>query len=313
MNGTNVSLAGALIDIMENDPQLVAGLDKKDEVLQFLKKHKEGRIPVEFFEMWLDKSAPKPVFNFNGALFPDLSDKDKILFTYIFFDTFLFSVFFNDNYSSDLVRRIECLMSEGPYGYTDKKENFDVSLKAGDTVIDAGAWIGDYSAYAAARKADVYAFEPATSIFEQLKETASLNNLSDGGGGRIFPIQKGLGSAEREVELFMSTADNSGANSVLESMPLVTQISEKIQITSLDNFANKQNLKKIDFIKADIEGSERDMLKGAKNVLKEFAPKLALCTYHLPDDPKMMETLIKEANPNYKVVHIRLKLFAACK
>jgi hypothetical protein len=111
----------------------------------------------------------------------------------------------------------------------------------------------------------------------------------------------------------MSIADNSGGNSVLESMTRVTQISEKIQIISLDNFANKQNLKKIDFIKADIEGSERDMLKGAKNVLKEFAPKLALCTYHLPNDPEVMEALIKEANPNYKVVHIRKKLFAAAK
>jgi hypothetical protein len=176
-------LAAVLIDIIENEPQLVAGLDKKDEVLQFLKKHKEGLISLDFLEMWLDKSGPKPVFNFNGALFPDLSDKDKRVFiNLIFFDTFLFSVFFNDNYSSDLVKRIECLMGEGPYGYTDKKENFDVSLKAGDTAIDAGAWIGDFSAYAAARKADVYAFEPATSIFEQLKETAALNNSLDGGG-----------------------------------------------------------------------------------------------------------------------------------
>jgi hypothetical protein len=53
------------------------------------------------------------------------------------------------------------------------------------------------------------------------------------------------------------------------------------------------------------------MLKGARGVLKDFAPKLALCTYHLPDDPELMEALIKDANPNYKVTHIRNKLFAA--
>jgi hypothetical protein len=62
---------------------------------------------------------------------------------------------------------------------------------------------------------------------------------------------------------------------------------------------------------ADIEGAERDMLKGAWGVLKEFAPKLALCTYHLPDDPETLEFLIKDANPNYNVVHISKKLFAA--
>jgi hypothetical protein len=53
------------------------------------------------------------------------------------------------------------------------------------------------------------------------------------------------------------------------------------------------------------------MLKGARGVLKEFAPKLALCAYHLPDDPKVMEALIKDANPDYKIAHIRKKLFAA--
>jgi hypothetical protein len=53
------------------------------------------------------------------------------------------------------------------------------------------------------------------------------------------------------------------------------------------------------------------MLKGARRVLKEFAPKLALCTYHLPDDPNVMESLILEANPIYKVKHISKKLFAS--
>jgi hypothetical protein len=79
----------------------------------------------------------------------------------------------------------------------------------------------------------------------------------------------------------------------------------------LDKFAQESNLKKIDFIKSDIEGAEREMLAGARGVLKEFAPKLALYTYHLPDDPEVMESLILEANPAYKVKHISKKLFAA--
>jgi hypothetical protein len=70
------------------------------------------------------------------------------------------------------------------------------------------------------------------------------------------------------------------------------------------------DIKKIDFIKVDIEGAERDMLRGATNVLKTFAPKLAICTYHLPDDPMVLEDIILEANPKYKVVHLKMKLFA---
>ncbi|GHV33865.1 hypothetical protein FACS1894187_03280 [Synergistales bacterium] len=67
----------------------------------------------------------------------------------------------------------------------------------------------------------------------------------------------------------------------------------------------------MDFIKADIEGYERYMLKGAAKTLKKFAPKLALCTYHLPDDPEVMEKIIKEANPAYNVIQKRTKLFAS--
>jgi FkbM family methyltransferase len=224
-------------------------------------------------------------------------------------------MFFDDNNCSSLVKRLDGLMIEGPYGYTDKKENFDVSLKAGDIAIDAGAWIGDFSAYAAALKAKVYAFEPSPEVFKTLQEVADLNNMFNGGGGEIFPIKAGLGASDSELEMFISRDFNSLSNTTVAKVSTApaNYISEKIQITSIDSFANKQNLKKIDFIKADIEGSERDMLKGAKNVLKEFAPKLALCTYHFPDDPEVMEALIKEANPNYKVVHIRKKLFAACK
>jgi hypothetical protein len=54
-------------------------------------------------------------------------------------------------------------------------------------------------------------------------------------------------------------------------------------------------------------------LLGAKEILKKFAPKLAICTYHLPDAPQVLESIIKEANPDYKVVHLRHKLFASAK
>jgi hypothetical protein len=86
---------------------------------------------------------------------------------------------------------------------------------------------------------------------------------------------------------------------------------EKMTITTLDKFVEENKIDKIDFIKADIEGAERDMLRSASNVLKTFAPKLAICTYHLPDDPQVLEQIIREANPQYSVVHTRHKLFAS--
>ena len=98
--------------------------------------------------------------------------------------------------------------------------------------------------------------------------------------------------------------DKSGNKNFVES-------SDVVETITLDDFVKKNNLERVDFIKADIEGFERNMLGGAQETLKNFAPKLALCTYHLPDDPEVMTKLIMQANPNYKIVYGKKKLYAS--
>ncbi len=70
-----------------------------------------------------------------------------------------------------------------------------------------------------------------------------------------------------------------------------------------------RGIKKVDYIKADIEGSEREMLRGAVHILKQDAPRLSICTYHFPDDKEVLERIVKDANPRYKVVHKYLKMY----
>ena len=98
--------------------------------------------------------------------------------------------------------------------------------------------------------------------------------------------------------------DKSGNKNFVES-------SDVVETITLDDFVKENNLERVDFIKADIEGFERNMLSGAQETLKNFAPKLALCTYHLPDDPEVMTKLIMQANPNYKIVYGKKKLYAS--
>jgi len=52
------------------------------------------------------------------------------------------------------------------------------------------------------------------------------------------------------------------------------------------------------------------MLMGAKRVLREFAPKISICTYHLPDDPEVLRKLILEANPQYVIEERWKKMYA---
>jgi FkbM family methyltransferase len=254
----------------------------------------------KFIKTWLKKTPEGTWFDFNGAKLPDVSNDYSIakLLSIIFEDTFLISCYYNDSYNRSIVEKLDKDMMEGPYGYTDGA--FDVTVKKGDIVIDAGAWIGDFSAYAASKGAITYAFEPVRDTFQVLLKTVELND------NKIYPIQKGLSNEECELLIYKDSG-NSGASTII---PKENRIMETIAITALDKFVKENNIKHIDFIKADIEGAERDMLKGAAWVLKNFAPKLAICTYHLPDDPQVLENLILEANPSYTVKHLRHKLFA---
>ena len=93
-------------------------------------------------------------------------------------------------------------------------------------------------------------------------------------------------------------------------MHLDSNETEEIKCISIDSWVEANNIKKIDFIKADIEGAERDLLKGAMQTLKKFGPKLAICIYHFPDDPFIIPSLIKKANPAYIILKTSHKVFA---
>lgn len=270
------------------------------EAIQNLSIHYFNYTTQKRLKKCLVKENGTSYFDFKGAKLPDVTT-DKTLFRSLcnmFEDTFLVSFYHNDNYEKDFVEGIDRMMTEGPYGYKDGK--FDVTVHKGDVVIDAGAWIGDFSAYAASKGATAYAFEPTKETYEWLQKTADLNE------GRVIPILKGLGDKKETLSISIDT-NNSGGNSLLKSEGR----SEQAEITTVDTFVKEHNLQRVDFIKSDIEGFERYMLMGARETLKRFAPKLAICTYHSLEDPAILYQIIKEANPHYKVVFLHHKLFAA--
>jgi hypothetical protein len=177
---------------------------------------RETGIALPLFEQILKKARYRTVkkyldktnryFDFNGARLPDISANKEKLNTLksVFEDVLLFFCIYQDNYSKEFVRFMDTIMVEGPYGYTDN--SFDVTVKKGDVVIDAGAWIGDFSAYAAAKGAICYAFEPTRETFDWLCKTRDLNS-------NIIPVQCGLGDTVSEFQITISN-NNSGANTL---------------------------------------------------------------------------------------------------
>lgn len=192
---------------------------------------------------------------------------------------------------------------EGPY------ELGAVCLEKEDVVFDLGAHMGLFSAVAAAKGCNVLAFEPVPSALAYLRDIAALYSSIE-----VHPYAATDSKGVLSINVDMSNG-NEGDGRNLGNSSLLPQPSFEginVQGITLDEFVEERGLERVDFIKADIEGAERAMLRGAKRTLARFAPKLALCTYHKPGDPEEMERLILEANPRYQITHKWSKLYAHC-
>jgi len=193
---------------------------------------------------------------------------------------------------------LKILSVEGAY------ESGKVRLQKGDIVIDAGANMGLFSIFTKYKDvAKVYAFEPQKESIEILNENIEKNKMSN--DVQVVPF--GLSDKNITCELHHSGDGHSSGSIVMHTDK---SDCEEITCVTLDSWVKTNKIEKVDFIKADIEGAERDMLAGALETIRRFKPDLALCIYHLPDDPEVISSLIKKANPEYKIAKTSHKIYA---
>jgi FkbM family methyltransferase len=244
-----------------------------------------------YYNYLIPKFGDDKGLKFGNIFFPMLNKRDVNTFIREFAD--LIAPYF-------LYKKRLCTWPgvEGTY------EQFGVEVRSGDVVIDAGANMGLFSVFAASKGATVYAFEPIPEAIEVLKKTISVNAKYQ---GKIFIVPLALSDKEDTVK-FEYDVNNLGGTSMILERGSRSYI--QVKTISLDQWVARNEITKVDFIKADIEGAERFMLKGARNILRNFKPKISACTYHLDDDPQVLENIIIGSNPEYVVNHSKSKLFA---
>ena len=141
------------------------------------------------------------------------------------------------------------------------KNIFEVKNDA--VVFDIGAFKGDTAYFFSKKcsnKARIYAFEPDENNYKvllKIKEKYKLNNV----------ITKNilLSNAEKEIDFI----------SMIENTPTI-----KKNAITIDKFVEENNIEKIDYIKMDVEGAERNILEGSIKTIKKFKPSLAIAIYH---------------------------------
>lgn len=250
----------------------------------------------ESLKPWFD--AERNVFDFNGIrLVPAKNPTEGGILALTFADILL-GWLLGAGYDAI----IDAISTEGDY------ERGPVRLESGDMVIDCGANMGMFSALATRRGCEALAFEPMDFIREAyLEPNAALNPTISIAPLALSDRRETLEFHINDTNIGGCARDDSRSESARMRAPGAKQTVEAV---TLDSFVEERAIDKIDFIKADIEGSERKMLAGAKNVLRKHAPKLSICTYHLPDDPTVLRQIILECQPHYTVHQGAHKLYA---
>jgi FkbM family methyltransferase len=151
----------------------------------------------------------------------------------------------------------------------------DRFLKDGMTVLDIGAHCGFYSMLASKRVGSsgrVIAFEPSPRERTRLERNLKRNGCTN---VRIEPFALSCEVGVRE--LFLVEGSETGCNSL--KPPALDQPTKSIHVeaTTLDHYLRNNGIERVDFVKLDVEGGERDVLRGARTLFEKSLRPVILC------------------------------------
>ena len=171
-----------------------------------------------------------------------------------------------------------------------------MAVRASDVVLDCGANVGVFVRVALAAGARlVVAVEPAPENLECLRR----NFADEVQVGRVLICPKGVWDKEELLTLNVDPENAAADSFVIRTKKAVE--GPKVPLTTIDKLVAELKLERVDFIKFDIEGAEQRALVGARQTLARHQPRLAISSYHRPDDPEKIPALVQAAWPGYRI------------
>lgn len=178
----------------------------------------------------------------------------------------------------------------------DNYESGGVRLNSGDTIIDCGAHVGVFTRYALQHgAARVVALEPDPLNIVCLESNLA-KEIAD---GRVIVMKGGVWNQETCLPLFVRQQNSLGPSFVIKPRGASELVGTPV--FSLDGIVDQLKLARVDFIKMDVEGAEREALAGAGTTMAKFKPRMAISAYHLLDDPVAIPAVALKAQPAYRV------------
>lgn len=158
------------------------------------------------------------------------------------------------------------------------------TIEEGEILLDIGTAEGLFPLTVVDVCGHIYMVEPSTTFNKCLNKTFS-NHLH-----KVTIFNTAIGNEDGMITFNEDSLD--GMISDSDSVDCV-----QMSIHKVDSLF--KNGEKITYLKADIEGFEAEMLKGAEQTIKKNKPKIAITTYHTQNDPNEIISLIKGFVPEY--------------
>ena len=249
-------------------------IEKIESEDNFIKALIEGENFNIFYDMLKDDISKKffkkaTIYRYMLAFYPEafgnIKNSMHLVFKYsivnIFYWIFKRILFIIQRFKYPL--EIEVFITFYIFGLKQYNIKNIFEVKNDAVVFDIGAFKGDTAYFFSKKcsnKARIYAFEPDENNYKvllKIKDKYKLNNV----------IASNILFSNSETEINFLSMD-------------LNRPAVKMKSTTIDKFVEENNIEKIDYIKMDVEGAEKNILEGSIKTIKKFKPSLAIAIYH---------------------------------
>jgi FkbM family methyltransferase len=156
------------------------------------------------------------------------------------------------------------------------------TLRAGMIAFDVGANLGECTllfARLVGERGSVHAFEPTGAVVERLTTILRLSNLTNVQINRCAAAEKAGTVSFNEFPESHWTWNSRAVREIDSTLAPPLLRTEEVPAIPLDQYAAERRIEKIDLLKIDVEGSELQVLQGAKQLLREH--KVDVCVFEV--------------------------------
>lgn len=245
---------------------------------------------------------------------PDVPAFGDTLFTRAFYeehaeDFFAARALLSDDESRRIFDNVLSYKLSGDIGYLLDAENDENDIwqtiirpETIRTAADLGAYNGDtvrqLLSVANGNIDTVWAMEPDARNYKKLEAYAESETRA-----RVIPVN--AGAWNEETTLFFDKSGNRNASFEQNRSQTLADRPAKVSEVKAQPLDSVLDGARVDYIKYDVEGSEREALDGSQKTLTAHSPTLLVSLYHRSEDLFALPLHIQKIAPHYRGFYLR--------